>query len=130
MVFLTIAYRQSRDKYNGIFLDLEQGRLKSINQVLACFDITKVSDISMVIFYYARIFKIIKIQREMWETVLKTIISKFGFRGSLIGCLGKKIQFKKNQHGEIYSMSIFGEGKNIQFLVQSFTPGQGQRKSR
>ena len=82
MVFLTIAYRQSRDKYNGIFLDLEQGRLKSINQVLACFDITKVSDISMVIFYYARIFKIIKIQREMWETVLKTIKSKFGLRGS------------------------------------------------
>jgi len=54
VVFLTIAYRQSRDKYNGIFLDLEQGRLKSINQVLACFDITKVSDISMVIFYFCQ----------------------------------------------------------------------------
>ena len=76
----------------------------------------------MVIFYAARIFKIIKMQSEMWETVLKTIKSEFGFKGTLIGCLGKKIQLEKNQHGGINWISIFGEGKNIQFLVQSFTP--------
>ena len=56
---------------NNIFLDLEQGQIKSINQVLACFDRTKVSDISMVIFYDARIFKIIKIQSEMRKNCIK-----------------------------------------------------------
>ena len=35
---------------------------------------------------------------------------------------GKKIQVQKSSHGETYSMSVFGDGKNFQFLVQSFTP--------
>jgi len=105
VVFLTIAYRQSRDKYNGIFLDLEQGRLKSINQVLACFDITKVSDIGMVIFYDARIFKIIIIQREMWETVLKTIKKQIWLKGKLNWLFREENSIrKKSARGNIFNV--------------------------
>ena len=32
------------------------------------------------------------------------------------------IIFAEKMHRETYSMSVFGDGKNIQFLVQSFTP--------
>ena len=39
---------------------------------------------------------------------------------------GKKIQVQKSSHGETYSMSVFGDGKNFQFLVQSFTPGRSE----
>ena len=36
--------------------------------------------------------------------------------------VGKKIHVEKICHGETYSISVFDEGKNIQLLVQSFSP--------
>ena len=63
---------------------------------------------------------------KMWKLNVENFInshsSKLGFWGSLFGLKGKKIQVEKNWHGETYSMSVFGNGKNIKFLVQSFTP--------
>ena len=66
---------------------------------------------------------------KMWKLNVENFInshsSKLGFWGSLFGLKGKKIQVEKNWHGETYSMPVFGNGKNIKFLVQSFTPGDG-----